>query len=561
MKFDKNYLYLTLLGAVFFIPFLGQAHLFDWDEINFAECAREMLVTGDYLNPRIGFEAFWEKPPLFIWLQTLSMQVFGVNEFAARLPNAIVGILTLLTVYRIGSKLYDSTFGWLWALCYFGSITPFLYHKSGIIDPIFNLFIFLSLIFYIEHEQNTPPQYKTTSKLFSHRFLIIGGIFSGLAILTKGPVGYLIVALTWLFKTLIYKDLSWLRIKRFAIFSIVAALTASVWFGVGVLKNGLWFLQEFITYNIRLAKTEDAGHGGFVGYHFVVLLVGCFPSSIFALSAIWWRYNFYGEKTDFTRWMRVLFWVVLILFSLVQSKIVHYSSMCYLPLTFLAALTLKRYSGETFVIPAYVRWFIGILGSLLGLAIAAIPFLSQKTDLLKPYFKDPFAQGNLEAQVSWQGWEMFVGILLIVVSIAFALIFKEKRATNNQFPISNNQILRGVFALFLSVAVFIQLTLYFFVPNIEAFSQRAAIDFYQSKRTENCYIGTFGYKSYAHLFYSDYKQPTDKNHQNMEFLLRGVLDKPTYIVGKINSKNDLDKFETLRFLYQKNGFVFYERKR
>ncbi|MGL5888758.1 MAG: ArnT family glycosyltransferase, partial [Bacteroidia bacterium] len=71
------------------MPFLGYAQLFDWDEINFAECAREMMVTGDYTTVQINFEPFWEKPPLFIWMQVLCMKVFGVNEFAARLPNAI----------------------------------------------------------------------------------------------------------------------------------------------------------------------------------------------------------------------------------------------------------------------------------------------------------------------------------------------------------------------------------------------------------------------------------------------------------------------------------------
>ena len=56
-------------GLILFIPFLGRAHLFDWDEINFAESAREMIATGDYLTVRINYLPFWEKPPLFIWMQ------------------------------------------------------------------------------------------------------------------------------------------------------------------------------------------------------------------------------------------------------------------------------------------------------------------------------------------------------------------------------------------------------------------------------------------------------------------------------------------------------------
>jgi 4-amino-4-deoxy-L-arabinose transferase-like glycosyltransferase len=59
------------------------------DEINFAESAREMIVTGDYSKVQINFNPFWEKPPLFIWMQVLSMKIFGINEFAARFPNAV----------------------------------------------------------------------------------------------------------------------------------------------------------------------------------------------------------------------------------------------------------------------------------------------------------------------------------------------------------------------------------------------------------------------------------------------------------------------------------------
>ena len=130
---------LILIGAaLLFIPFLGGVHLFDWDEINFAESAREMLVTGDYLTVQINFQPFWEKPPLFIWMQVISMKIFGINEFAARFPNAICGIVTLLIIFNIGRKIRNNLFGLLWVMAYAGSVLPFFYFKSGIIDPWFN---------------------------------------------------------------------------------------------------------------------------------------------------------------------------------------------------------------------------------------------------------------------------------------------------------------------------------------------------------------------------------------------------------------------------------------
>ena len=55
-----------------------------------------MLLTNNYTQVQINFKPFWEKPPFFFWLQALAMKVFGVTEFAARLPNALFGILTLV---------------------------------------------------------------------------------------------------------------------------------------------------------------------------------------------------------------------------------------------------------------------------------------------------------------------------------------------------------------------------------------------------------------------------------------------------------------------------------
>ena len=93
----------ALLGALFFIPFLGGVHLFDWDEINFAEISREMLILKDYTRVHVNFEPFFQKPPFFFWLQAGAMALFGVGDFAARFPNALCGIITLPLLFRMGT--------------------------------------------------------------------------------------------------------------------------------------------------------------------------------------------------------------------------------------------------------------------------------------------------------------------------------------------------------------------------------------------------------------------------------------------------------------------------
>ena len=133
----------------------------------------------------MAFAPFHEKPPLFLWMQAACMALFGVGEFAARLPNALCGAVTLVLLYRIGRRERDDRFGLLWALAYAGSILPHLYFHSGIIDPWFNLFIFLGLYAFIRslRERSTAQA-------------LASGVLIGLALLTKGPAAAIILGLT-----------------------------------------------------------------------------------------------------------------------------------------------------------------------------------------------------------------------------------------------------------------------------------------------------------------------------------------------------------------------------
>ncbi len=107
-----------------FLPFLGMVNLFDWDEVNFAECAREMLCRGDYSQVMIDYIPFWEKPPLFIWMQAISMKLFGISNFAARLPNVFAAFFTFSFIIYMGEKLQNRSFGILWAVVFCGSFLP-----------------------------------------------------------------------------------------------------------------------------------------------------------------------------------------------------------------------------------------------------------------------------------------------------------------------------------------------------------------------------------------------------------------------------------------------------
>ena len=544
IKKYKDYIILFFIGALLFIPFLGRVHLFDWDEINFAESAREMLITKEFFRVQINFKPFWEKPPLFIWLQALSMSIFGINEFAARLPNAIVGMGTLLILFSIGKKYFSSSFGWWWVLAYIGSFLPHLYFKSGIIDPLFNLFIFLG-IFYLA---------KTSILIAGDRNRItniaFAGLFIGLGVLTKGPVALLVAILCSLVYCILQKTIKIFSLKELAIFCIPLFLVAFTWFGVETILHGPWFLQEFIVYQIRLFKTQDAGHGGPFIYHFIVLYIGCFPASIFIFNSF--RKNNLENPIQkaIKLWLIISFFVVLILFSIVKTKIVHYSSFCYFPLTFLSAYGISKIQTSAISFPKFIKVQLAILGLLIGLVLFIFPLILKNiSQLLLKYgylIKDKFALANLQAQVYWSGMESLIGLFYVIIILA--ILF-----TKSTFG-------KKIKVLFISTALVIGSTLVVIVPNIERYSQGAAIEFFQSLKDKDVYVDVFGFKSYGHLFYTQKKPINDTLSINEEYYLNGKIDKDVYLVSKITNTR-LDELSKFKKINEKNGFVFYRREK
>ena len=99
--YKKIWFHLSVLVVIssFFLFFkLGERALFDPDEGRYAEIAREMYESGDWITPRLNQVKHFDKPPLTYWLAATSYSIFGVNEFAARLPSALAGIGGIIAI-------------------------------------------------------------------------------------------------------------------------------------------------------------------------------------------------------------------------------------------------------------------------------------------------------------------------------------------------------------------------------------------------------------------------------------------------------------------------------
>lgn len=565
MQQIKPYLIITLAALLLYLPFLGAVHLFDWDEINFAESAREMLLSGEYFQVQINFMPFWEKPPLFIWMQAFSMKIFGVNEFAARFPNALCGLLTLLIIYRLAKDHYSEKVAMYWVLAYAGSMTPQLYFKSGIIDPFFNLFIFLSIVMVAKASVLEPGRRKW--------LYIFGGIFLGLALLTKGPVAVIVVGLCILVVLITRSFQFFFDWKDVVVFSFSTLLVSFAWYGVEFLRHGLWFFEEFIRYQKELASQSVASHGQPWYYHPLVLLVGAFPASIIAIRAFGENLTWTQKEKNFRHWMAVLFWVVLVLFSLVETKIIHYSSLCYLPLTFLAALVMESSRIKRIQYRRTNALLIGLIGLLLFSAFLAIPLFvgtSLKPKLLAQ-INDPFAVANLGQTIGFP-WFTYLPAAVMFLSVVIGFRWLWNKELSKGFPM-----------VFGGALLAVQLFLILVIPRVESFTQGPALTFIKKVQKEGAYIETLGYKSYAQYFYgkvmpvgdtASFRQFSDStlnlyegmasrdipNQQYRSWLLHGKIDKPAYFISKIQAKDEFTAHPNLELIGQEGGFVFYRRK-
>ena len=542
-----TWLFLVLIGLLVFVPFIGNAPLFDWDEINFAESAREMLLTHNYRMVQINFQPFYEKPPFFIWLQALSMSYFGVNEFAARFPNALIGIATLITVYNAGKRYFDANFGIWWAMLFACSILPQLYFKSGIIDPTFNYFIFLSL--YMLFNISIKDDFESPKlRRKNHRwFLVASALAAGVAVLTKGPVALGLIVTTVSIILYINKGKLNFNLTDLIIWLVVITAVIGAWLTFEIRSNGIGFIDNFIAYQIRLFTTEDAGHGGPIYFHLIALLVGCFPASVLCLESFRRNYDDTLHQLSLKRWMIVLLVVVLFVFSVVRTKIIHYSSLCYFPVTFLGAYYIHHLTNGRWqwTWRQYIPVFI--LGSIFALTIGAAIWIGANHIQLPFFGQDRFAADALGATVYWSKGELIMPIAFFLALLIGLILIGRKK------------IMAGLWTILIATCLFTNLMMALIVPRIEKYSQAALIEFLQTKKTEDCYIQVLGFKSYAQLFYFDTKEPKTSQELDQNYLLWGPTTKPVYIITRVNKLGVFYSKDKFLELYRKNGYVFFRK--
>jgi 4-amino-4-deoxy-L-arabinose transferase-like glycosyltransferase len=304
---------------------LGSIPLLDPDEPVYAETAKEMLQFNDWLSPRIYGQFWYDKPPMYYWLVAMSFKVFGINEFAARFPSALLAIVCAVYIYFAVARLFNKRAGVLSALVLTTSLEFFYLGKAAVTDITLTLCFTVCLLSYLEK-----------------RYYLFY-IFAGLATVTKGPIGFLFPAGIIFFYMVATRSFSEMLRMKLPFGILIYLLVAAPWYWFMYQLHGSAFIDTFIGFHNITRFTSPEHPEGVLWYYFIpVLIIGFMPWTAVMVQAVWASMT--QSRNHFKPLLFLLIWTlfIFIFFSISRTKLVSYILPMYPPLAIIVGWYLDR---------------------------------------------------------------------------------------------------------------------------------------------------------------------------------------------------------------------------
>lgn len=531
-------LILLYLGIAMLLPGLGDTPLVDWDENIYAEASRQMVERDNYLNIYINDYPFAEKPPFFFWEQSLSYHLWGINEFAARFPSVIAGLVMLIFCFEVGRRIRDQYLGTLWSLIYLTSLLPGVFARSAVIDHTFNTFIAIATFFLYRYDlQFQAWQSSRQVELGRHRTsLWIASVCMGLAVLTKGPLGGVIPLVAFAgYKLLVAprRTVPWGHFFSCGAISLSVALS---WYLLNWAFYGMEFLEGFIWFQLSLFNRPLEGHEGPFFYHWLMALIGLFPWTPFLFlqpKQLWQSQEVHVRPLVRLSAVWILF--VLLLFSLVSTKLPHYSASMYIPLTLLIALQLH---DRKFDLPRWSVWVLGGWGGVLAAGLCAVPFLAEAY----------LAEVSPEFQLEWSsGIYWTSGGMLLTMLLGTWLLWQRR-------------FWYGVGCVGLAMIFCVQGLWRYQVPMIQSYVQTPLVELVQEAQAQESKVVLYRVVSFAALFYG--QEPVEMLHtykfpNDPEILNRPHSQELAVITERRLEKSLQQSHPRVQFVRHSGNFALY----
>jgi 4-amino-4-deoxy-L-arabinose transferase-like glycosyltransferase len=366
------------------------------DEGRYAEIAREMVATGDWLTPRLNGFKYFEKPALQHWMTAAAFALFGVNEWTARLWTAVTGFLAVVLVWRTGNRAFGRPAGLYAAAVLASSVLWVALGHFLSLDMGVAFFMTLAVLAFMVSQLDTTP---APGRM---RWMLVAWAAMAFAVLSKGLIGVVLPVAAVVSYILVQRD--WARLRRLQLVSGLALflVIAAPWFIAVSLANEEFFGFFFIHEHVERFLTRVHGRYEPPWYFVPVLAAGLMPWLLAAFPALWhgWKADS-GKTFRPARFLMVWCAVVFVFFSASSSKLPPY----VLPIVPAVALLIGRY------LPQASRPLM-IAQAILSAVIGVVAWLvAAKVEL--------FAEDDLPEQLlaGYAPWIGAAGTVLVVAAL------------------------------------------------------------------------------------------------------------------------------------------------
>lgn len=424
---------LVLLAALAFFGGLGRGAIADTDEAFYAEAAREMVESGDWITPHFNYEPRFQKPILYYWLTAALFAVTGPNEFAARFWAALSGVGLVIVTAACGRRWYDDSVGLLAGAIAATSFGYFALARMSLPDLplafLVTLSIYAAFVATLERER-TPG-----------RWLLLAAAAAALAFLTKGPLGVVLPVLVVLPTLLIERRSFNITLSDVVFALLLFAAIALPWYLVMWWRHGTEYLVGFfVGDNLERFATDRFNEPRPWWFYLPIILGGMLPWTPLMLAWVGPFLQFLLRRRDVGAIeVRLLLWLLLplALFTLSVGKQPRYVLPLLPPLAMLLAGSIIERTSEWRSLDGMLRrprpnrvivaglvlagTFLVLLGVLL--------YRAQPLFLNVPGWATTIvagviaAGGTLVAIVGMSGaWRAGPGVLALAAAVSFAVL-------------------------------------------------------------------------------------------------------------------------------------------
>ena len=350
-----------LVCALIWFVGLEYRGLFMPDEGRYADIAREMLDSGDWVTPRLNGLKYFEKPPLQYWVTAAAFSVFGADEWTARLWPAVTGLLCIAFTALAARRLAPDSSPGLTAMILAGSWGLFLGSQFLTLDMGVTFFLTVAMLSYVlSRRADIPPWVQ-------RNWMLLAWAAAACAVLSKGLIGVVIPGLALAAYVAVERDLAALRrlywIPGLALFAVIAV----PWFVLVQERNPEFFRFFFVYEHFERYLLPDHHRPGPWWYYVPVVLVGLWPwtpALPAAVAKAWKAPAAAGFRLD--RFLAIWAGVVIVFFSASHSKLPGYVLPALPPILLLFARHYPQLSQRLRRSPALACAASGLLVALLA---------------------------------------------------------------------------------------------------------------------------------------------------------------------------------------------------